>query len=167
MMKEIYQSYATYNLWANKRIIEVFRPLPGELIEKRVPSSFPSARLTLLHIHNAENIWLKRLQGLSPQALGIEDFKGTHAEVFQLLEESSTAMLEFVKAQTDDFFSQKIVYKASSSGEQAQYAFQVIHHCFNHSTYHRGQLINIGRQLGLEKLPQTDYIFFLRSTGNQ
>ncbi|MFN2424735.1 MAG: DinB family protein [Cryomorphaceae bacterium] len=32
----------------------------------------------------------------------------------------------------------------------------------NHSTYHRGQLVTMGRQAGLSTPPQTDYIFYVR-----
>jgi uncharacterized damage-inducible protein DinB len=30
-------------------------------------------------------------------------------------------------------------------------------HVFNHGTYHRGQLVNMLRQLGIEKIPPTDF----------
>jgi uncharacterized damage-inducible protein DinB len=33
----------------------------------------------------------------------------------------------------------------------------------NHGTYHRGQLVNMRRQLGIEKIPQTDFIVWSRS----
>jgi uncharacterized damage-inducible protein DinB len=35
---------------------------------------------------------------------------------------------------------------------------QMLLHVFNHGTYHRGQLINILRQAGVEKVPETDFI---------
>lgn len=37
----------------------------------------------------------------------------------------------------------------------------IILHVFNHATYHRGQLITMGRQVGLTLPPRTDYIYFL------
>jgi uncharacterized damage-inducible protein DinB len=36
-------------------------------------------------------------------------------------------------------------------------------HVLNHGTYHRGQLVNMLRQLGIEKIPQTDFIVWSRS----
>jgi len=39
---------------------------------------------------------------------------------------------------------------------------QMILHVFNHGTYHRGQLVNMLRQLGIEKIPQTDFIVWSR-----
>lgn len=34
-------------------------------------------------------------------------------------------------------------------------------HVYNHATYHRGQLITMGRQAGLSNPPRTDYIYFI------
>jgi uncharacterized damage-inducible protein DinB len=39
----------------------------------------------------------------------------------------------------------------------------MIHHCMNHSTYHRGQLITMGRQAGLADPPRTDFIYYVRA----
>jgi uncharacterized damage-inducible protein DinB len=41
--------------------------------------------------------------------------------------------------------------------------FQMLLHVFNHGTYHRGQLVNMLRQLAVEKIPQTDFIVFSRT----
>jgi len=39
----------------------------------------------------------------------------------------------------------------------------MVHHCMNHSTYHRGQLITLARQLGMkEGVPSTDLLYFSR-----
>jgi uncharacterized damage-inducible protein DinB len=38
--------------------------------------------------------------------------------------------------------------------------YQMLHHVFNHATYHRGQLVTILRQLGVDKIPSTDFSTF-------
>jgi uncharacterized damage-inducible protein DinB len=35
-------------------------------------------------------------------------------------------------------------------------------HLFNHGTYHRGQLVTMLRELGIEKIPPTDFIVWSR-----
>ena len=45
-----------------------------------------------------------------------------------------------------------------AKGELARYEF--IQHMINHSTYHRGQLVTMGRVLGITDAPGTDYNFF-------
>ncbi|MBC8173667.1 MAG: hypothetical protein H7X71_07165 [Chitinophagales bacterium] len=37
----------------------------------------------------------------------------------------------------------------------------------NHGTYYRGQIIAMLRNLQIDQLPQTDYIFYHRSEENQ
>jgi uncharacterized damage-inducible protein DinB len=38
--------------------------------------------------------------------------------------------------------------------------FEYIMHYANHSTYHRGQVVTIGRNLGFTDAPMTDYNFY-------
>jgi uncharacterized damage-inducible protein DinB len=161
-MKKIYTDYASYNLWANRRLAEIFAGLPEEKLEQHVESSFPSAKLTFLHIWDAELIWLKRLQGTSLQAFPSRSFNGTTAEVFEGMLGNSSDFLHFIENQPDDFFPKTMQFTTINSGAYSQQAYEMIHHCMNHSTYHRGQLVTIGRQLGLNKIPPTDLIFYLR-----
>jgi uncharacterized damage-inducible protein DinB len=35
--------------------------------------------------------------------------------------------------------------------------WQMLLHVFNHATYHRGQVVNMLRQLGVDKIPSTDF----------
>ena len=161
-MKKIYTDYARYNLWANRRMTETFQSLSEELLDRQIESSFPSAKLTFLHIWDAELIWLKRLQEISLSAFPSRTFQGSAAEAFTILLHNSSDFLQFIENQPDDFFEKEFHFKTISSGEFSQRAFEMIHHCLNHSTYHRGQLVTIGRQLGLTKIPATDLIYYLR-----
>ncbi|MBD0288544.1 MAG: DNA polymerase, partial [Flavisolibacter sp.] len=40
--------------------------------------------------------------------------------------------------------------------------YQMLLHLFNHGTYHRGQLVNMLRQLEVSPIPQTDFIVWSR-----
>ncbi|MBI5914160.1 MAG: DinB family protein [Bacteroidetes bacterium] len=164
-MKEIYTQFTRFNLWANCRMAETFSGLPDEVAEQHIESSFPSARLTFLHIWDAELLWLKRLQGISLPTFPSKNFQGNMADVYREVLKTSQDFIDFVDARKDSFFGEMLFFKTISYGEQSQLAFQMVHHCMNHSTYHRGQLVTIGRQLGLQKMPPTDYIYYLRELG--
>lgn len=164
-MKEIYVSYTGYNLWANRRMVETFSALPDEQLQQTIVSSFPSIRLTFLHIWDAEMLWLERLNGNSPTSFPSKSFVGENAQVFENLLQKSEAFLEFVKSQPTAFFEQTLSFSTISYGPQTQRAFEMVHHCMNHSTMHRGQLLTMGRQLGLLKFPPTDFAFYLRELG--
>jgi uncharacterized damage-inducible protein DinB len=40
----------------------------------------------------------------------------------------------------------------------------IIHHVMNHSTYHRGQLVTMGRELGFMDPPKTDFMQYISLT---
>ena len=40
--------------------------------------------------------------------------------------------------------------------------WQLLMHCFNHATYHRGQLVSIMHQLELDEVPNTDMVNYQR-----
>jgi uncharacterized damage-inducible protein DinB len=39
--------------------------------------------------------------------------------------------------------------------------FEMLQQCFNHGTYHRGQIVTLGRNLKITDAPATDYFFYL------
>jgi len=69
----------------------------------------------------------------------------------------------FVAKQPDTFFEQTIDFKDTTGTAYQMKAWEIIHHCMNHSTYHRGQLVTFFRQMGVGSPPSKDYIFYLRS----
>src|SRR5690242_11895194 len=44
------KNYANYNLWANTTLVRWLKSKPAAELEQEVASSFPSIKLTLLHI---------------------------------------------------------------------------------------------------------------------
>ena len=161
-MKSIYTNYTRYNLWANQRMASVFEGLPEAVAAQHIANSFPSVKLTFLHIWDAEFLWLNRLQGESPSLFPSKKFQGSAAEAMSLLLACSAQFHAFAEAQEEAFFAKNLSFKTISYGSQTAFAHEMIHHCMNHSTYHRGQLTMMARQLGLENLPPTDLIYFLR-----
>ncbi len=161
-MKKIYEQYTQYNLWANQRMVDTFGNVGEEQFNATIVSSFPSIRTTFLHIWDAESLWLSRLNGISPDAFPSKTFQGDSQAVLEAVLQTSKEFADFVAFQTEDFFAETIQFKTLSYGGGMQKAYEMVHHCMNHSTLHRGQLITMGRQLGLEKFPPTDFIFYLR-----
>ena len=43
----------------------------------------------------------------------------------------------------------------------------IVIHCMNHSTFHRGNLITMMRNMGMLEFPATDFIDYLRTKTNQ
>jgi len=162
-MNQLLKKYVHYNLWANKRIIEILSKEADELINQTIKNSFPSLRLTIGHIWDAEIIWLRRLQGISLDSFPSKEFNGNSQELLEGWLDGSTEFLEFIKKQESSFLESTIHY-ATTKGDSFQTPAQVIiQHCMNHSTYHRGQIITICRQLDIPGTMSTDFITYQRT----
>ena len=164
-MKKIYDKYAAYNLWANQRITDLFRPLPEEQTNRFIENSFPSVKKTILHIWEAETIWLKRLQGITLTSFPNEHFMGTTHEAVEGMLANSKAFLEQVSQMGKKELKKEVTIINTKGDKYLHTNREMIHHCMNHSTYHRGQLIMMARQLGLRDLPSTDMIIYIREMG--
>jgi uncharacterized damage-inducible protein DinB len=155
--------YTRYNRWANTRMVDMFRTVEDALIEQTIVSSFPSIRATLLHLWSVEEVWLERLKGNSPKSFPLDGFSGSNSDVYDGLTDISTRFAMFVEAQDDAYFSAPLEFSLlTAPGIQRELPAVMIHHCMNHQSSHRGQLITMGRQAGITAFPRTDYIIWAR-----
>lgn len=159
-MNKLLHQYTTYNLWANRRIKDMIGPLSEVQMSEKIISSFPSVRKTLLHIWDAETIWLARLQSVSMDYWPSDKFEGNKADLFEGLLSISEKFCQYTDQLTDAESS--YTFKNTKGNSYTMIKGETIHHCMNHSTFHRGQLITILRQLGQENLVSTDFITYLR-----
>ena len=157
-MNQRYIDYATYNVWANRKLIESLLLLDESLISKEVKSSFPTIRKTLLHIWFAEMGWLSRLNGNGWKTTKVDDFSGSYFDLFNEWKSTSEEFQEFVgKADLEIEVSFKRDDKVYSIPSR-----EIAQTVFNHGTFHRGQIVTMMRQLGVRDIPKTDYIEWVR-----
>jgi uncharacterized damage-inducible protein DinB len=161
-MKELLKQYAAYNIWASRRILDVILALPEEKQLAGVPGSFNSLYKTVLHIWDAESIWWQRMKMQERLVRPGEDFNGTMQDVANGLMQQSRQWEEWVGNASDLSLEHVFQYYNNKKEYFKMPVYQMIHHVFNHGTYHRGQLINMLRQLGVEKLPATDFVAWVR-----
>jgi len=161
-MKQLLQQYAAYNIWANKRIIETAKLLSQEQINKEIISSFPSVYKTVLHLLEVENVWWERLKLFEHTTLS-GWFTGNFEELSKKLLELSNQWQIWIQNANDVNITHVFAYQNSKKEHFKQPVYEMLLHLFNHQTYHRGQLITMFRQLGLDKIPPTDFIVFSRN----
>jgi uncharacterized damage-inducible protein DinB len=162
-MKELLKQYAAYNIWASQRIFDVIIALPEEKQIAEVPSSFTSLFKTVLHMLDAENIWWQRMKMQERIVVPSENFTGTFQELANVLIQQSRQWEEWVSSASDLSLDHVFQYYNNKKEHFKMPVYQMIHHVFNHGTYHRGQLITMLRQLGVDKLPQTDFSLWTRT----
>lgn len=160
-MKNLLKQFVKYNYWANEKFISLLVEISPKHLDISVKSSFPSLRKTVFHIWDAEVLYLNRLRGVSLDYFPSEKFPLT-TPIDKLLK-TSKEFYEFVEEKEDSFFNSVCVYKNTHGEKFSQPFSELILHCMNHSTFHRGQIITILRGLGYTAFPQTDLIHFLRT----
>lgn len=147
-----------YNLWANKRIADVLLANPST-INTEINSSFKSISQTLHHIWGAELIWLARLnQEVITWPTIIED----HSKGIEAFLNTSLNFQTFVQNASDTFLNATTNYKNVAGEMFTSINADIIQHCMNHSTFHRGQIITMLRLQGVDKIKSTDLITYLR-----
>lgn len=161
-MKELLTQFAAYNIWANQRIMEVILSLTEEQQQQEVPSSFSSLYKTVLHMWDAESAWWQRMKLHERIIIPSENFNGTIRDIINGLSQQNQQWQDWVSNATDSAIDHVFQYQNSKKEQFKQPIYQMLLHVFNHGTYHRGQLINMLRQLGADKLPQTDFIIWSR-----
>lgn len=162
-MTELLLRAARHNAWANDLIIQTISTLPEQACDMEIISSFPSIRRTVLHIWGAEDIWLQRFEGLRKPVFKAMTFDGSMKDACDVWQSSSAALLRFVEQESDETIT-RIIRATNLKGEPtADPLDAALQHVFNHGTYHRGQLVTMLRQEGIQSIPQTDLIVFNRS----
>ncbi len=161
-MKELLKQFAAYNSWANQKIMEVILALPEEKQLTEVPSSMKSLYKTILHMWDAESVWWQRMKMQERFTFPSENFKGNMANLANGLLQQNKLWEEWVSNASDLSIEHVFQYQNSKREQFKQPIYQMLLHVFNHATYHRGQLINMLRQLDIEKLPATDFIVWSR-----
>ena len=156
-----------YDRWANNRVLQAVSTLSAEQFTRDLGGSFRSVRDTLVHIIGGEWIWLaywkdpplsstlladlrKRREALfNPHAFpNVETVQSKWAEV-------EKEQVEFVNRVTNQSLEQMLPFRTT----QVRLA-HLMQHMANHSTYHRGQVALMMRQLDAEPLA-TDFHVFL------
>lgn len=164
MNKNDLQLLYEYNRWANFQTLAASAKLTEDQFTKDLSSSHRSVRDTLVHTLAAEWIWLARWNEVSPKALlNPLDFRdlGALRARWADVERDQTAFIEGI---TNESLESPVTYQ-NTKGEQWTYPlWQMMHHVVNHSSYHRGQVATMLRQLGTEPKP-TDLLVFFDEVG--
>ena len=130
------------------------------------------------HLQAASQAWLRRCEGESsagiqlwPQVVGGSGL-GPDAEMLkdqvrlsslkESIDNNHRAWTTFLKGEGD--FGRSVTYQNQSGQEYTNLLSDLLTHIINHGTHHRAQIGQLLKAAGLEKLPNTDYITYLRMT---
>lgn len=150
-----------YNTWANQRTLDSCAGLTAEQFTRDLRSSFSSVRDSLAHIYGAEWLWLERWHGRIPSALPSASDFADFASLKARWAQHETALHTFVFSLTSTDLERLIKYKNTQGVPFEGPLWPMLQHVVNHSSYHRGQVATLLRQLGAKPIA-TDLIAFHR-----
>ncbi len=153
-----------YNAWANRRCFAALAAVPAEPYFRDLKSSHGGLHGTLCHIVWAEELWLNRWLGKPnpavPQGRDLATLAAARARWEALETERAAFLAGLSVARLDD----TIEVKPSAGGAYRHSFREMFRHAIDHSTYHRGQLVTLLRQVGVTP-PSTGLIVFYRERG--
>ena len=155
-----------YTEWANQLVMDAAAKLSEIDRQRDVGISHKSIFGTLLHMAGAEWIWLERWNGRSPA--GKEAWSLWKTESCADLETLSERWRDVVDRRTrfisgldDSRLMAELPFKLLSGDPNSMRLVDQMQHVANHATLHRGQVVGMIRQLGIDP-PSTDLLFYLR-----
>lgn len=155
------QTLYDFNYWAKARIMTVVETLSDEQFTKDLGSSHGGIQGTLVHIVGAEHIWLSRWIGQPANKLLDPKDYSTIPAIRQKWDDVEQDMSDFVSNLTEENLSATVTYRTTEGKQLSNPLWEMMQHVVNHSTYHRGQIVTMLRQLGVKPIG-TDLITFYR-----
>jgi uncharacterized damage-inducible protein DinB len=155
-----------YTEWANDLAMDAASRLPNESLRRDVGISHRSIFGTLVHIAGAEWIWLERWHGRSPgKAEAWSKWSTESCADLATLKNHWTELVDqrtrYVSELDESRLAAELSFKLLSGDPSSMPLINQMQHVVNHSTMHRGQIVGMIRQLGIDP-PATDLLFYLR-----
>jgi uncharacterized damage-inducible protein DinB len=167
MTKDDIQLLYEYDRWANNRVLQAVSTLTTEEFTRDLGGSFRSVRDTLVHIVGSESTWLTYWIEPSPSSAFLTDLWTRHDARFSpnAFPDLSAVQLKWAEVEREQVefvnrvTNESLVRMLPVHTTQISLA-HLMQHLANHSTYHRGQVALMMRQLAAEPRA-TDFAMFL------
>jgi uncharacterized damage-inducible protein DinB len=156
MTKNYFMQLADYNTWANDIVHSWFDQLTDEQWQQAIVSSFPSLSATALHTAGAETVWLDRLNKMAEPRWLVKTLNGEKKGVQDAWKASSTGLKTFIANFDETKLAETVSFKRPDGNTYQLKFHEIFSHVFNHSTYHRGQIVTMLRQVGFTNVHSID-----------
>ena len=156
-----------YTEWANDLAMDAANNLHNEQLQRDFGISHGSIFGTLTHMAGAEWVWLQRWHGRSPLkaeawTMWTPESCGDLATLNDRWGEVVDRRAQLISQLDEEKLAAELSFNLLSGDASSMRLIDQMRHVANHATMHRGQVVGMIRQLGLEP-PSTDLLFYLRS----
>jgi len=150
---------ANYHSWATQKFVEWLSSKPDELLHKEVPSSFNSIIKTLNHIWATDEYWYSIIAETSDFVNRGEITEFNSKEIFDGIVHRANEISKLIGSYSNEELSK--VIKIETPWFKCNFPkYDYLQQLINHATYHRGQIVTIGRNIGITDGSNTDYNFY-------
>ena len=137
-----------YMLWADRQMLKSVRSVRPEDLTRDAGVSFRSLLGTMAHILGGQKLWLSRLLGHPDTfVLGPDDFPDLLSWI-KAWEENASGVEAFLAGLTDEQLAVPLAWTNLEGESHLRPLWQAVLELVNHSTYHRGQVVSLLRQMG-------------------
>lgn len=171
---EALQRLHQHRAWVNANLLTAAATLSDEQLRSAFQIGQGSIWNSLLHLYAAEYVWLEALHGneafvvpgdLPGKIPGNQQGEGgvTHPADLRLKWSAlEKRWIGFLAALTPATLEEVVYRKSSSLGRLGTRRSDVLLHVYTHAHYTAAQVVNMLRQAGVEKLPETMLISLAR-----
>ena len=147
-----------YNVWVTEQLVNWLKKYSEELLQKECLSSFSSIAKTLKHISDIQLYWSSMIRGTKIPTF---DYNATDVNVQQEMQNlirEAQLLATYVKENIDAMSQTHLIESEWFTSNFAKYEY--LQHLIIHTTYHRGQIVTIGHNVGIKEAPMMDYNFW-------
>lgn len=170
MTKDDIRLLFEYDRWANRRVLQAASALSDEQFTRDLGGSFRSVRDTLVHIIGGEWGWLTYWKEASPTPALLADLWDRHDALFHpdrfptlAVVQSKWAEVEKERTEFMNCVTDEVLARVLTVRTKPVRLAHLMQHLVNHSTYHRGQVAQMLRQLGAKPIATDFHVFLIDS----
>ncbi|MDQ1855645.1 DinB family protein [Chryseobacterium sp. WLY505] len=158
-LKTLVSKSAQYNNWVVNKYIDWLSTKSDEQLNQETISSFPTILKTLHHIWQTQEYWWSHISEKDDFDFVKTAETTSREDVFNAIKNNSQKLVDYVESLSEEDLSKNV--KIESQWFQCDFSkYEYIQHAILHGTYHRGQIVTMGRNIGITDAPMTDFNFW-------
>ena len=157
-LQSVITNNVDYNVGVTQQLVNWLRQHTKETLHKECSSSFSSIAKTLKHISDTQLYWSSMIRETEvPQF----DYMATEVTVQTEMDNLVNEALLLAAYVKENMSAMSENYLIESPWFSSNFPkFEYLQHLIIHTTYHRGQIVTIGRNTGITDAPMLDYNFW-------
>ncbi len=160
MNKQDAQRLFEYNFWADHKVWDFVVALSEEQFKHPSDYSIGSVHRQIVHLMDAEAVWLARVKGTTPEIFHDADVFPTRESIRARWDAVEVAWRTYLNDLPDGDIQGIAVYISRTDGRQYRTpVWESLMQIINHSTDHRSQILALIHQLG-GKTGAHDFIYY-------